>query len=64
MNTELKVSLPPSLLLTCSNFYANLQKLVDSYVNQTLNKLTELGLLDDTLIVNMADHGEVGLSHG
>ena len=47
-----------------SNFYGNLQKLVDSYVVKTLDTLTETGLLDDTLIVNMADHGELGLSHG
>lgn len=37
---------------------------VDRYVNQTLNKLQETGLLDDTLIINTADHGEMGLSHG
>jgi len=33
-------------------------------VVKTLDKLNETGLLDATLIVNMADHGEVGLSHG
>lgn len=47
-----------------SQFYANLMKHVDRYVNQTLDKLQATGLLDDTLIINTADHGEVGLSHG
>ncbi len=52
------------LVFLDSNFYANLMSHVDEYVNQTLNKLQETGLLDDTLIINTADHGEMGLSHG
>jgi hypothetical protein len=47
-----------------SQFYANLMKHVDAYVVQTLDKLQATGLLDNTLIINTADHGELGLSHG
>lgn len=39
-------------------------KLVDSYVVHTLNKLEARGLMDDTLIILTADHGEMGMSHG
>lgn len=38
--------------------------LVDSYVVKTLDSLREKNLLDNTLIINTADHGEMGLSHG
>jgi arylsulfatase A-like enzyme len=46
------------------NFYAWLQSLVDGQIQQVLNQLTTSGLLDNTLIVRFADHGEMGLSHG
>ena len=36
----------------------------DSYLVNVLDKLEETGLLDDTLIVRTADHGEMGLTHG
>jgi arylsulfatase A-like enzyme len=36
----------------------------DSYLVNVLDKLEQTGLLDDTLIVRTADHGEMGLTHG
>ena len=36
----------------------------DSYLVNVLDKLEETGLLDDTLIIRTADHGEMGLAHG
>jgi choline-sulfatase len=46
------------------NFYANLMKSSDGYLVQVLDKLTSTGLLDNTLIIRTADHGEMGLAHG
>ncbi len=46
------------------NFYGNLMRSSDSYLVNVLDKLEETGLLDDTLIVRTADHGEMGLTHG
>jgi len=46
------------------NFYGNLMRSSDNYVVNVLDKLEETGLLDDTLIVRTADHGEMGLTHG
>ncbi|MGE0067037.1 MAG: sulfatase-like hydrolase/transferase [Solirubrobacterales bacterium] len=46
------------------NYYGNLMKSSDSYLVNVLDKLEQRGLLDDTLIVRTADHGEMGLTHG
>ena len=46
------------------NFYGNLMRSSDNYIVDVLNKLEEVGLYDDTLIVRTADHGEMGLTHG
>ncbi|HEX4211321.1 MAG TPA: sulfatase-like hydrolase/transferase, partial [Candidatus Binataceae bacterium] len=46
------------------NFYAYLNKLVDKHVMTVLNTLEETGLMDKTIIIRMADHGEGGMSHG
>jgi choline-sulfatase len=46
------------------NFYGNLMRSSDAYLVAVLNKLEETGLLDETLIVRTADHGEMGLAHG
>jgi arylsulfatase A-like enzyme len=43
------------------NFYAYLQTVVDEQILQVLNALQ--GVLDNTLIIRFADHGEMGLSH-
>ena len=45
-------------------FYAYLNKLVDGHIVKVLDTLEETGLMDKTIIVRMADHGEGGLSHG
>lgn len=37
---------------------------VDDYIGKLMDKLKELGLLDNTLIVLTADHGEEFLEHG
>jgi choline-sulfatase len=46
------------------NFYAYLNKLVDSKVEAVLDALDRAGLAEDTIIIRTADHGELGLSHG
>lgn len=46
------------------NFYANLIKASDAYMVDVLDALTETGLLDDTVVIRTADHGEMGLAHG
>lgn len=45
------------------NFYANLIKQTDAYLNSTLNLLDELGLTESTVVVKTSDHGEMALSH-
>jgi arylsulfatase A-like enzyme len=45
-------------------FYAYLNKLADGHVVTVLNTLEETGLIDKTIILRLADHGEGGLSHG
>src|SRR5262249_17810074 len=46
------------------NYYGNLMRSSDSYLVNVLDKLEKTGLLDKTLIVRTADHGEMGLTHG
>ncbi len=46
------------------NFYGNLMRSSDSYLVNVLDKLEQRGLMDDTLIIRTADHGEMGLTHG
>jgi arylsulfatase A-like enzyme len=46
------------------NFYAYLHKVVDKHLTAVLDTLEETKLLDDTIILRFADHGEGGLSHG
>jgi len=46
------------------NFYGNLMKASDSYLADVLDTLAETGLLDDTVVIRTADHGEMGLAHG
>jgi choline-sulfatase len=46
------------------NFYGNLMKSSDEYLVQILDALTSTGLLDNTLVIATADHGEMGTSHG
>ena len=46
------------------NFYGNLMKLVDGYLVDVIEALCAQALLDDTLVIRTADHGEMGLAHG
>ena len=46
------------------NFYANLIASTDEYVADVMAALARRGLIDDTLIIKTADHGEGGMSHG
>lgn len=45
------------------NFYGNLMKESDAYLVQILDTLEAQGLMDNTLIIQTSDHGEMGLSH-
>jgi choline-sulfatase len=46
------------------NFYGNLMKSSDAYLVKLLNTLESEGLLDNTLVIATADHGEMGTAHG
>jgi choline-sulfatase len=46
------------------NFYANLMKASDAYLVKILNTLAKSGLLENTLVIATADHGEMGTAHG
>jgi choline-sulfatase len=54
----------PQMKRNYLNFYGNLMKLSDSYVMNIIKTLNGTGLLNNTLIVRTADHGEMGLAHG
>jgi arylsulfatase A-like enzyme len=46
------------------NFYAFLHKIVDQRIMTILDALDAHGLTERTIVVRLADHGELGLSHG
>jgi len=46
------------------NFYAFLHKVVDKHIMTILDALDAHGLTERTIVVRLADHGELGLSHG
>jgi len=52
------------------NFYGNLMKLQDQYLVQVMAALKGVAtadgsnLLDETILIRTADHGEMGLAHG
>jgi len=46
------------------NFYGNLMKSSDKYLVQILDLLEAERLLENTLIICTADHGEMGMTHG
>jgi choline-sulfatase len=54
----------PQMKRNYLNFYGNLMKSSDAYLVQILNALTSSGLLDKTLVIATADHGEMGATHG
>jgi len=45
------------------NFYGNLMKQADGYLQQVMSALDQLGLTNDTIVIRTADHGEMGLAH-
>ena len=46
------------------NFYGNLMKASDAYLVKILDTLQVAGLLENTLVIATADHGEMGTAHG
>ena len=46
------------------NFYAYLHKVVDQRIMTILDALDAHGLTERTIVFRLADHGELGLSHG
>jgi len=54
----------PQMKRNYLNFYGNLMKSSDAYLVDILDTLESTGLLENTLVVATADHGEMGTSHG
>ena len=54
----------PQMKRNYLNFYGNLMKSSDAYLVKVLQTLAKAGLLDSTLVIATADHGEMGTSHG
>jgi arylsulfatase A-like enzyme len=63
MNAGLGPLLTPREKLNYINFYANLMRSSDASLVQVIRTLRSTGLLDKTLIIRTADHGEMGLAH-
>ena len=56
--------LTPAMKRNYLNFYGNLMKSSDNYLVEILDALEAQHLLENTLIIRTADHGEMGLTHG
>jgi choline-sulfatase len=54
----------PQMKRNYLNFYGNLMKSSDAYLMKILDTLEKNGLLDNTLVIATADHGEMGTAHG
>jgi choline-sulfatase len=54
----------PQMKRNYLNFYGNLMKSSDAYLVKILDTLAKNGLLDNTLVIATADHGEMGTAHG
>jgi choline-sulfatase len=54
----------PQMKRNYLNFYGNLMKASDAYLVKILDTLQAAGLLDNTLVIATADHGEMGTAHG
>jgi arylsulfatase A-like enzyme len=54
----------PQMKRNYLNFYGNLMKSSDAYLEKIIDTLTKTGLLANTLVIATADHGEMGTSHG
>jgi len=61
--TDEKYSDPKMIQYFMSEYYA-LIKEIDDWVGKILDKLDELGLTDNTLVIFTSDHGEMLGSHG
>jgi len=61
--TDAKYADPEMIQHFISEYYA-LVKEVDHWVGQILDKLQELGLADNTMVIFTSDHGEMLGSHG
>lgn len=46
------------------NLYAYMQQEVDEHIGAVISAVEQNGLRDDTIIIHIADHGEMGMSHG
>lgn len=57
-------SLTPEQRRNYLNFYGNLMISSDRYLQRILDTLEKRGMLENTLIIATADHGEMGLTHG
>ena len=54
----------PQMKRNYLNFYGNLMKASDAYLVKVLDTLENAGLLENTLVIATADHGEMGTAHG
>jgi choline-sulfatase len=54
----------PQLKRNYLNFYGNLMRSSDAYLVKILDTLAATGLLENTLVIATADHGEMGTAHG
>jgi len=54
----------PQMKRNYLNFYGNLMKSSDAYLAKILDTLASTGLLENTLVIATADHGEMGTAHG
>lgn len=64
LNELLPIDLDSIEPLLYARFYAYLNVLVDRYVTQVLDAVDTHGWTDSTLIIRIADHGEMGMAHG
>ncbi len=53
----------PQMRKNYLNFYGNLMVSSDKYLVDVLQALRNRGFLDNTLVVKMSDHGEMGMAH-
>ncbi|MFZ0048167.1 MAG: sulfatase-like hydrolase/transferase [Streptosporangiaceae bacterium] len=54
----------PQMKRNYLNFYGNLMRASDAYLVKILDTLRSTGLLENTLVIGTADHGEMGITHG
>jgi arylsulfatase len=47
-----------------NNYYLNCIQAVDGHILEILNELDDLGMMENTIIIHTADHGELAGAHG